>query len=139
MLINASLRNVFREPLYSRCSMVLKPESDKFRNKYLQINIGRVECESVECFLDSIEPPRPMTHDTIKNVFSLSDTFKLEKVLIDSCEEGVFFAKMVVDVDGIQSIIDCRPSDAVAVGIRLNVPILVDDVLFEKYGVDEQN
>ncbi len=137
MLVNAHLKHIIKEPITSRYSMILEAECEKTRNKFLQINIGRSEYESFECVLEKIEVPRPMTHDMVKDVFSLSDKLKLDKVLIDNYDDGIYYAKMVVQIDGSDVAIDCRPSDAVAVGIRLQVPIFVDANLFEQFGGEE--
>ena len=77
-----------------------------------------------------------MTYDMISSIINLSDGIDISRIIIDSCDEcGVFYAKLVLSVNGNEKIIDCRPSDAVAVGIRLNVPIFADTCVMDKHGI----
>jgi hypothetical protein len=85
--------------------------------------------------LEGVVPPRPLTHDLIKN---LIETFgyQLSEVMIDELSEGTFQAKLIFDNEGIQ--IDCRPSDAIAIAVRTNVPITVSSDIMDEAGVIAQ-
>ena len=96
-------------------------------NRRLPIMIGAFEAQSIAFELEGIEPPRPMTHDLIKIIF---ETFghNLDEVVIDELHDGTFHAKLVFDNDIFR--IDCRPSDAIAIAIRTNVPIYINEDIF---------
>lgn len=134
MLIKLYVKHVLRDPISSRHMMIL--QSGDEGNHYLKISVGDREAEAVEHWLKSIIPPRPMTYDMISSIINLSDGVDISRIIIDSCDEcGVFYAKLVLSVNGNEKIIDCRPSDAVAVGIRLNVPIFADTCVMDKHGI----
>lgn len=134
MLIKLSVKHVVREPVSSRYMMILQ-SGDKDKH-YLKINVGDREGEAVDHWLKSITPPRPMTYDMISSIINLSDGVNVSRVIIDRCDEcGVFYAKLVLSVNGREKEIDCRPSDAVAVGVRLNAPIFADVCIMDKYGI----
>ncbi|MGB9702371.1 MAG: bifunctional nuclease domain-containing protein [Candidatus Kapaibacteriota bacterium] len=101
-------------------------------NRRLPIIIGAFEAQSIAFELEGVNPPRPLTHDLIKIML---DTFgyQLSEIFIDSLEEGTFHAKLIFEVEGIQ--IDCRPSDAIAIAIRVNAPIYVNSEILEEAGV----
>lgn len=133
MLVELSVKHVVREPLASRYLMILQAPEDK-QKRYIKICVGQPEGEAVECFLSEVTPPRPMTYDLICSIFSLFHDAKINKIIIDACEQDVFYAKMMISVCGEEKEIDCRPSDAVAIAVRLNVPIFVECCIIEKHG-----
>jgi bifunctional DNase/RNase len=96
-------------------------------NRRLPIMIGTFEAQSIAFELEGITPPRPMTHDLIKIIF---DTFghTLAEVVIDELHDGTFHAKLIFDNDIFR--IDCRPSDAIAIAVRINVPIYISEDIF---------
>ena len=101
----------------------------------MQIYVGEREGETVASWKESIKPPRPMTYDLISSILNLSDNVVLTKILIDGCSQDVFYAKMFFNVNGEEKVIDCRPSDAIAVGLRMNVPIYAESCVLEKHGL----
>ena len=68
-------------------------------------------------------------------IFLLFNSIVLTKILIDGCSQDIFYAKMFFNVNGEEKVIDCRPSDAIAVGLRMNVPIYAEACVLEKYGL----
>ena len=105
------------------------------KERYLQIYIGDKEGETVASWERNIVPPRPMTYDLITEILNLSDNVVLEKILIDGCNQDVFYAKMYFNVNGLEKVIDCRPSDAIAIGLKMNVPIYAESCVLEKHGI----
>jgi len=85
--------------------------------------------------MENIEPPRPMTHDLIKNILETFG-YNLNSVIIDALNDGTFHAKLIFDTEDVQ--IDCRPSDAIAIALRMNAPIFVDNDILEEAGVAPQ-
>lgn len=131
MLIRLFFKRIIKEPVQSRYLMLLQDN----QGRYLQIYVGEREGETVASWKESIKPPRPMTYDLISSILNLSDNVVLTKILIDGCSQDVFYAKMFFNVNGEEKIIDCRPSDAIAVGLRMNVPIYAESCVLEKHGL----
>lgn len=131
MLIRLFFKRIIKEPVQSRYLMLLQDNQER----YLQIYIGEREGETVASWKESIKPPRPMTYDLISSILNLSDNVVLTKILIDGCSQDVFYAKMFFNVNGEEKVIDCRPSDAIAVGLRMNVPIYAESCVLEKHGL----
>lgn len=101
-------------------------------DRRLPIMIGAFEAQSIALEMEGVIPPRPMTHDLIKNILD-SSNFTLSEIYINDLLDGTFFAKMVFEHSGIE--IDCRPSDAIAIAIRCNVPIYVHSDILDETGV----
>lgn len=131
MLIRLFFKRIIKEPVQSRYLMLLQDNQER----YLQIYVGEREGETVASWKESIKPPRPMTYDLISSILNLSDNVVLTKILIDGCSQDVFYAKMLFNVNGEEKVIDCRPSDAIAVGLRMNVPIYAESCVLEKHGL----
>lgn len=101
-------------------------------NRRLPIIIGAFEAQAIAFELEGIVPPRPMTHDLIKIILESLGS-QLNEIYIDELEEGTFHAKMIMDDGAIK--VDCRPSDAIAVAVRMNVPIFVNSEILEEAGI----
>lgn len=102
--------------------------------RYLPIWIGPYEAEAITIALQEIEIARPQTHDLIKNILNMLNA-RLLRVEVSSLKDDVFFGNLVVEVNGEIIKIDSRPSDALAVAVRTNAPIMVDREVIEKAGV----
>jgi hypothetical protein len=89
-------------------------------NRRLPIIIGAAEAQSIALEMEGIKPPRPLTHDLIKNIIT-SFGAELSDVVIDELRDGTFYAKLNVD----SKLIDSRPSDAIALAVRYGVQIYV--------------
>jgi hypothetical protein len=116
---------------------VLGEEDGKRR---LPIIIGMFEAQAIAIEIEKIVPNRPMTHDLFKS-FAKEFNYTIKEIVISDLSEGVFFAKILCS-DGNKEIeIDSRPSDAIAIGIRFNVPIFTYDKILEEAGVimDEED
>jgi len=106
---------------------------EKDGQKLLPIVIGINEAAAIKMKLSQTKSPRPLTHDLLSSVID-SLGFSLEKVVIDDLVEGTFFAKLYLrNNDGIEKIIDARPSDSIALALRMNSPIFVEEKVFENY------
>lgn len=106
-------------------------------SRFLPVVIGMTEVNAIKLKLSGMKPPRPLTHDLLYNVVdSLGARF--EKIVIDRLEESTFFAKLHLrGADEKEIIIDARPSDSVALALRANVPILIDEMVIDQAGVTE--
>lgn len=111
--------------------MMLLKEVDGSRA--LPIWIGANEAASIASALEGEEPPRPLTHDLMVDVLE-SLGHSLQAVRITEVSSGTFYA--VLDIDGEE--ISARPSDAVALAVRLGTPIYGDEELLDQVGVEVQ-
>ncbi len=103
-------------------------------NRRLPIIIGMFEAQAIAIEIEKIVPNRPMTHDLFKS-FAYSLGFEINEIIISDLKEGVFFAKIVCNRDGDVFEIDSRPSDAIAIGLRFNVPIYTFESILTEAGI----
>ena len=95
----------------------------------LPIIIGAFEAQSIALEMEGIKPPRPLTHDLLKNVMDTLGA-NLNDVFINDLKDGTFYARLSLDSQEV----DSRPSDAIALAVRYNVPIFVADKVMEEAG-----
>lgn len=113
-------------------ALVLGETSGKRR---LPIIIGMFEAQAIAIEIEKIVPNRPMTHDLFKS-FASNFGVSVEEVVISDLREGVFFARIVcTNADGKQLEIDARPSDAIAIGLRFNVPLYTYESVLGEAGI----
>jgi bifunctional DNase/RNase len=94
-------------------------------DRRLPIIIGSFEAQHIALELEGIKPPRPLTHDLLKNIIEQLG-FSLSHVFINELRDGTFFAKIKLDVGSVDEI-DARPSDAIALALKFAVPIYVSE------------
>jgi hypothetical protein len=109
-------------------------------NRRLPIIIGAFEAQAIALELEKIQPPRPMTHDLLRDTFEAVDIDVFE-VVIDELREGTFFAKVRYRLNGEEEQLDSRPSDAVALAVRVDAPIFVSPDVLDEAGIaaDEED
>ncbi len=103
-------------------------------NRRLPIIIGTFEAQAIALELENIKPPRPMTHDLLRNVIQSFDTF-VKYLFINELKDGTFFAQIVYDHEGNEIVQDARPSDAIALAIRFSAPIFVAPEVLNEAGI----
>ncbi|MBW8050426.1 MAG: hypothetical protein FVQ77_08830 [Cytophagales bacterium] len=103
-------------------------------NRRLPIIIGMFEAQAIAIEMEKITPSRPMTHDLFKS-FALKFKFSIEEIVIANLKEGIFFAKIVCANGKKTFDIDARPSDAIAIGLRFNVPIYTFEEILSEAGI----
>jgi len=102
-------------------------------NKKIHIIIGPYEAQALAIELEGLKPPRPLTHDLIKNIIDIIG-FQLIEVLIDHFSEGVFYSILIFS-DGINTFeLDSRTSDALSIAIRCKIPIYTFNPIINKVG-----
>jgi hypothetical protein len=100
----------------------------------LPIIIGAFEAQSIALEMEGIKPPRPLTHDLLKNVMDSLGT-SLSDVFISDLRDGTFYAKLTLD----SLEVDSRPSDAIALAVRYGAPIFVADKVMDEAGFVPEN
>ena len=103
-------------------------------NRRLPIIIGAFEAQAIALELEKIQPPRPMTHDLLRNLFD-SVHAEVIDVVIDELREGTFFAKIRFTHNGEDAQLDARPSDAVALAVRMEAPIFIAPSVLDEAGI----
>jgi bifunctional DNase/RNase len=106
----------------------------KDMERYLPIWVGPYEAESITVALQEVETSRPLTHDLLKNLFSLFNG-KLLRVEIVALKEDIFYGNIVAETEGKILNIDSRPSDAIALAVRGHVPVLVSQIVMDEAGI----
>ena len=121
-MIELSLVGV-RVELPSNQPIVLLKETQGER--YLPIWIGAVEATAIAFALQGVETPRPMTHDLLRDILQESD-IEVERIVINELVEQTFFAMIRMTTEGRSKEVSSRPSDAIALAVRINAPIFAD-------------
>lgn len=103
-------------------------------NRRLPIIIGAFEAQAIALELEKIQPPRPMTHDLLRDTFDELEV-DVTEIVIDELREGTFFAKIRYRHNGDEHQLDSRPSDAVALAVRVDAPIFVAPMVLDEAGI----
>jgi bifunctional DNase/RNase len=104
---------------------------DLANQNILPIWIGILEANAIAVGLEKVQLPRPMTHDLLKSVMDKTGV-RLLKIEITDIKDNTYFAELHLEANGKPLVIDSRPSDALALSIRLGAPILVHEAVIEK-------
>jgi len=110
-------------------ALILK-EKNGPRN--LPIIIGPFEAQSIALVLEGMQPPRPLTHDLIKNILTELNA-KIQEVFINDLHNGTFYARIIFEDPPLD--IDARPSDAIAIALRFRVPIYANKEVLDEAGL----
>jgi bifunctional DNase/RNase len=123
MEIEMKIRALMMDPTTNSPIVVLKDVSG---DGVLPIWVGIYEANAIALEIEKIATPRPMTHDLIKNVLTGLEA-SVRKVVVSELRDDTFFAVIWMERDGHAISIDSRPSDALALALRLDCPIFVDE------------
>ncbi|OGO09959.1 MAG: hypothetical protein A2Z66_03040 [Chloroflexi bacterium RBG_13_66_10] len=122
-MVEVSIDSI-RVSLMSQHRIVILKDVDSER--FLPIWIGPFEAEAITVSLQEMEVARPLTHDLLRNVIQSLGAEVLQ-IKITELRDDVFYARIVMRLDGRELEIDSRPSDALALAVRVHVPIFVDE------------
>lgn len=111
---------------------------DDVNNEWLPIYIGSFEAQAIAMELDDVDPPRPMTHDLLANIISEMDV-QVDQIVVNELKDSTYYAKItLVPEDGDEDdemIIDARPSDSIALALRTEADIFVEEDVMEEASV----
>ena len=107
---------------------------EKAADRYLPIWIGPAEADAIAAKLQGVKLERPLTHDLLCSVVDALGA-KVNSIFVYDLKNDVFYAKIILNVDGGQMEVDSRPSDALALAVRVEVPIFVDESVMDKAGI----
>ncbi len=102
--------------------------------RYLPIWIGPFEADAITIQLQGIEVARPQTHDLLKSVLDVVGA-SVHHILVNDLRDDTFYARIVVDSNGRRLEVDSRPSDAIALAVRVGSPIFVDEAVMERAAI----
>jgi bifunctional DNase/RNase len=107
---------------------------DTGHNRYLPIWIGPWEANAIAMRLQGVTPERPMTHDLFSQTLSELGV-SVKRIIVSDLAEDTFRARLLLQVDGRELDLDARPSDAIALAVRVGVPIFATDAVMDRAGV----
>ena len=107
---------------------------EKTAERYLPIWIGPSEADAIAVKLQGVSVPRPLTHDLLCSIIdALGAT--INSIVVSDLKNDTFYAKILLSVDGEQMEVDSRPSDALALAVRADVPIFTEETVLDKAGI----
>jgi uncharacterized protein len=127
MEVEMTIRGLLVDPVTQMPIIILK---DVAGDSVLPIWVGAPEAQAIMMEMEKVATPRPMTHDLIKNVLTGLET-QVHKVVVTELREDTFYAVIWLERGGEVISIDSRPSDALALALRVDCPIFVDDLVLK--------
>jgi hypothetical protein len=122
-LIRMTVRGIALDPITNMPIIILKDTDEK---KALPIWVGIFEANAIALELEKVSTPRPMTHDLIKNILD-GLGINVRQVVVNDLKDNTFFAVIELNANSSVVNIDSRPSDAIALALRVNAPIYVTE------------
>lgn len=123
MEIEMKIRGLMMDPMTNMPIVILK---DVNSNSILPIWVGVYEANAIALEIEKVATPRPMTHDLIKTMLLGLNT-GIKKVVVSDLKDDTFYAVIWLERNGEMITVDSRPSDALALALRLDCPIFVED------------
>jgi bifunctional DNase/RNase len=128
MFVEMKVRGLALDPVSNMPIIILRDEEDK---RSLPIWVGIFEANAIALELEKIPTPRPMTHDLIKNILETIEA-RLLKIVVTDLRENTFFAELHLQMGEGEYTVDSRPSDAIALALRVAAPIFVNEEVVQK-------
>jgi len=133
MITQMNVRGLLFDPYNNAYIVILRDEEN---SDMLPIWVGKSEASAISFALEHIAPPRPMTHDLMKNILDQVDAKILSAVVTD-LKENTYFAKVHLWYGDSEFSIDSRPSDAIALALRAEAPIFTTEDVLKKQSSEE--
>lgn len=136
MLIEMFIKGLMIDPVTNMPIVILR---DEVGERTLPIWVGPVEANAIAMQVENVAPPRPMTHDLVRNL--LTDLgASLTRVVISDLRDGTYYAYLQLDRAGDVLFVDARPSDALALSLRTTAPVFVESHVMDRTGtIDTSN
>ena len=128
MSVKMEVKALIVDPIANMPVIILRDDEEK---NFLPIWVGIFEANAIALQMEGVTTPRPMTHDLIKSLISQLDG-TVRKVVITRLQENTFYAEIHLDVRGRPVTVDSRPSDAIAVALRVAAPVFVEESVLEQ-------
>jgi bifunctional DNase/RNase len=134
-MVEVRIASIVLDPRSNQPVVVLKPLIEvPGHERLLPIWIGHPEATAILLAVEGAEPPRPLTHDLMKNILETLDSY-VERVQITRVEAGTFYAAIVLRAEERAIAVDARPSDSIALAVRAGAPIYVAETVLETAAV----
>ena len=127
-MIKMEIKGLLMDPVSNMPVVILR---DTEKGHFLPIWVGIFEANAIALEMEKVQTPRPMTHDLLKNVLAQLDT-RVERVVINDLRENTFFARIHLIQKDSTLQVDSRPSDAIALALRSQAEIFVEEEVLEK-------
>ena len=127
MQIEMTIKGLMVDPITNMPIVILR---DTAGDRVLPIWVGIFEANAIALQIENIATPRPMTHDLLRNVIHDLNA-AVEKIVVSDLKENTFYALIHLRIDGGLVAIDARPSDAIALAIRVRAPIFVEETVID--------
>lgn len=126
--VRMEIKGLMLDPSSNVPIVILRDEDNSV---FLPIWIGVFEANAIALEMEDVQPPRPLTHDLLRTTLDTLGA-SVEKILISALEESTFFAQIFLTTGDGQKVLDARPSDAIALALRVEAPIFVVPSVLEK-------
>lgn len=127
MQIEMTIKGLMVDPITNMPIVILRDQEGK---RVLPIWVGIFEANAIALQIENIATPRPMTHDLLRNVI-VDLKADVEKIVVSDLQESTFYSMIHLRVGGEVVAVDARPSDAIALALRVRAPIFVEDQVIE--------
>jgi bifunctional DNase/RNase len=128
MLVEMSVRGLIIDPVQNVPIVILRDEDNQ---RALPIWVGPVEANAIALQIENMAPPRPMTHDLLRQLL-IEFGATLSRIVITDLRNGTFYAYLELRKGGEALFVDARPSDAIALSLRMKAPIFVDSRVLDQ-------
>jgi hypothetical protein len=128
MWLEMKVKGLALDPLSNMPMIILRDEEEK---RSLPIWVGLFEANAIALELEKISTPRPMTHDLIKNILESLDA-RVQKIVVNDLRDNTFYAVIHLRLGSADITVDSRPSDAIALALRVGAPIFVEEEVVHK-------
>ena len=133
MVVAVEVERVTLDTSSNRFVVILKDSTYK---RWLPIVVGPAEAQAIALQLEKIAPPRPMTHDLIKQLLESMEV-GIARVVVTDLKENTYYAIIDIRRNGTQHQVDARPSDAIALALRMQAPIFVEEDVMKKASISD--
>lgn len=134
-MLEMKVRGLTLDPLTNMALVILR---DLEGSRALPIWVGIPEANAIALEIEKVSTPRPMTHDLVKNILDGVDA-TVSRIVVNELKESTFYATIFLAVQGKEIRIDSRPSDAIAVALRVQAPIFVAQDVIDRAGSVEKS
>lgn len=127
-MIEMKVKGLTLDPLTNVPIVILRELEGE---RALPIWVGIFEAHAIAREIEKFQTPRPMTHDLIKNIIAGVEG-KVNRIVVNDLQDNTFFAEISIQMNGSEVVIDSRPSDAIALALRMQAPIFVEEKVLEE-------
>ena len=129
-MLEMKVKGLALDPSTNMPIVILK---DMEEERALPIWVGIFEANAIALEMEDVPVPRPLTHDLIKNILEVVQA-TVSRIVINDMKDNTFFAVILLSIDGNEVTIDSRPSDAIALALRVDAPIYVAKKVLDETG-----